>query len=250
MSNLLLLAIIAILAWYVAVPIMVRRTQRLAPKPLLRSILSDFAPPSVRATFDASAKSLESLGFLYCFDAVTYDEVSNMRIYMRGLVHRQQKIMALATALVAEEHQEQLLHAFLEMTSRFSDGTELCTYNSDLAGMPINNKRKICRGWQMIKEPKLLVRIHQFYLRKLVKKGGTPTLITEGEELSEVQNSLVTDLKEQEQMGGLFFDQDEQCYRPTWAGAFLSAWYAMWPMSFLRRFYHNQRARLWMRMYS
>ncbi len=231
---------------YILFPILIKRTQRFRKTPRLRLVLPEFLPSWAKKHFDSNHKDLLKDGFLPCFDAVSYDHAPQLQVYLRVYIERKQNIFAVSTVLLPNDETEKPLKIFLEFVSRFQDGSEINTNNIDLIGAPIEPPSKILHTFQFIRTPKVLLRLHKHFVTKF-KNRTAAILPNEGCELESFQHHMGQDLKSQEKMGGLIGSANDDFYSPTWAGAFLMAWYTMWPARFIRKFYKQHKAKIWLK---
>lgn len=232
---------------YVVLPIVIRNTQRFHLQPRLRQLFSSFYPDAIAQYFASLDQPLTTEGFRQAFEAVLTD-YPGLKLYMRFYVADQEKITALASVLIPEGSDPELPpKTMLELSSHFDNGTELCTNNRELSGAPIEPRSKTSRTFHPQTSPQALVQLHRHFSAHI---KALPQLPVAGTEFEFVKHCLRQELVAQEQIGGLVLDRQREQYRPTWAGAFLMAWYAMWPLTVLRRVYHRQKARLWLRQVS
>lgn len=246
MSTFFIFLVTLALLPYLLFPLVIRKTQRFKKSPSLRRVLPDFLPVSVKSFFHANHSVLLKEGFIQCFDAVSNDHAPHVRVFTRMYVEPKRSILALATALLPSEGPKTPLKTFIEFVSKFRDGTEINTNNCELVGAPIEPQKKITRTFQFVQAPQTLLHLHQYFLNKKTQ-SKVAIFPAKGEEFSSFEQSLRLDLEAQESIGGLSLDKTKTCYRPTWAGAVLMAWYTMWPFSFIRSFFRNRKARKWLR---
>lgn len=232
---------------FVILPVIVKHTQRFQLAPRLRRLFSDFYPSSIGAYFLLTDKALINEGFYSVFDAVS-TEYPGVRLYLRFYVADKEKFTALASAIISDQPMENPSpRTVLELNTYFDNGNEISTNNSGLAGAPLDPPQKISRTFQFESSTASLLKLHRFFSSQ---STAMPILPEKGAEFNFFKERLRNELSAQEQIGGLILDKEKGEYRPTWAGAFLMAWYTMWPISFLRRSYFRQRARRWLKQAS
>lgn len=246
MNEWLIVLAAVMLAPYVVVPILIRRSHSFSQKPQLRLMLDGFLSKSVQEYFLGQEQQLAPLGFNHRIDVMSRDYGPHMRVFVRLFVSTQQSIMAMSTALVPDGENDPI-KTFSEFSSRFSDGVEISTHNSDLMGAPIEHNQKIVSYFPGQACLKTLLGCHQGALKKrklLAVEARVPDV---GQEFSFLVQNFHDDILAQVDLGCLSYDKDAQCYRPTWAGAFLMGWYSMWPVSFIRLLLHKLRAKIILR---
>jgi len=229
---------------YLALPIVIKKTQRFQLKSQLRQLFGGVRRSDVGDYFSTIDKSLLDEGFRTAFDAVSND-YTGFTLYLRFYVSDQEKISAVASALLQDgEDSETNTKTMLEFNSFFSNGRELLTNNSQLPGAPLEPKNRKSRTFHFISNPLMLLGLHRHFIGYI---KAQPLLPESGAELEFFKNSLQKELAAQEAIGGLILDQQSGVYRPSWAGAFLMAWYSMWPLSFVRKILMKQKAKIWLR---
>lgn len=229
---------------YLLVPVLIRRNQFFALQPRLRAVLGSFLPQPVEAYFEECTSTLTNLGFESRIDAVSLDFGPNLRVFMRLFVETKNSIIAICSAILPDGKTEPIGN-FIEFSSRFADGHEISTHNSDLLGAPIEPRKKITTTLPKIDDIAILFAIHERSVHNMgVRRKKTNFLPVRGAELEYLIQSFRSDLSKQASLGCLMLDKTNNCYRPTWAGAFLMGWYSMWPIGPLMRVWQRFRARL------
>lgn len=228
---------------YIILPLLIKSTQRFKRIPQLRKLSSAFYPSSVNAFFETVDKDLSKEAFYVAFDAVS-TEYQGLKMFLRYYISEQEKIHALATALVADDEPQKSARTVIEFSSFFTDGSKVSTNNSDLPEVPLHPKFSTTRTLYFIRDAVSLLNAHRHYIARTKAIPFVPQI---GQEFDFFKERLIEELAEQEKIGGLLLDDEKREYRPTWAGAFLMAWYTMWPLSFIRRQYAKQKAKLSLR---
>lgn len=243
MNEILLLLLGFLLLPYLFVPIMIRRNQFFSEKPQLRPVITGFLPSSVEKYFVSAGENLKLLGFEHRVDAISLDYGPSLRVFIRFFVETRRSILATCTSILPDGAKTPVGN-FLEFNSRFSDGREVSTHNSDLFGAPIEPRQKTILALPFVKETAVLFGIHNQILDRLHLKEKKSLIPDAGAEFDFLVKSFKEDLIRQMNLGCLEFDQATNCYRPTWAGAFLMGWYSMWPITSIRRLLHRLKAKI------
>lgn len=249
MNDIFSILCVFILLPYVLVPMLIRRNQLFSLQPKLRQILGGILPNPVESYFNQITKELEPLGFDHKIDVVSLDYGPNMRVFMRFFVATKQSIMATCSSLLVDGA-DMPLRNFLEFNTRCIDGREISTHNSDLASAPIEHRQKMTSVLPFVKDANTLFLVHQKIVQKLDLNDQALLIPRAKEEFQYMVQSFKDDLSRQVALGCLQFDNRNNCYRPTWAGAFLMGWYSMWPISAVRRFIQKIRAKIRMRRFA
>jgi hypothetical protein len=246
MSEIVYYLLILLLLPYLLVPVLIRRNQYFSLKPNIRPVINGFLPVSVESYFDKIKNDLSGLGFDYRIDVISLDYGPNLRVFMRLYVAHKRSMIAIATSLLPDKEKNPIRN-FIEFNSYFSDGYEVSTHNSDLIGAPIEPRQKITSALPFVEDVNILFAFHERVVvrSKLInKKALTPT---NGSEFDLLVDNFKKDLSYQVSLGCLRLDKANNCYRPTWAGAFLMGWYSMWPLSLIRRLIQKIKAKIQVR---
>lgn len=232
-----------LLSAYILVPALIWRSQIFSAHPQLRVQTLAFLPEDVQRYFEELSEIFLARGFVFCFDAMTTDYSPSARVFIRMYKHPEQKMIALAMAIVPQGA-TRIHKKLIEMISHFSDGFEIVTHTSDLGGAPLEPKTKTVRCLPSQTPLPILITLHQKFS---FKPGKVPEIPKEGEEPAYLEAAFRRDLMQQAALGGLWEDEEEACFKPTWAGALIMSWYTLWPIGPLRRFLRMQKAKLWLR---
>lgn len=223
---------------YIAVPILIWRTQRFSPSFQLRLLQETFVPTAVVGEFQKMEGPLLKREFEKCFDAVSIDEFLGLKFYHRILMNRLLKTWAICTSICDPEG---ALHkSYLELKTQTPNNGSFSTHNSELIGAPIKSQKRKSMGFPVQTQPNVLLNIHLRHTTQILESAIEPK--AESAE-STFKGFLTQDHEEQVELGAIYFDEAEKMYRPTWAGAFLIGWYSMWPLTFIRRFFSALRVR-------
>lgn len=243
MNDLLSFFLCLLLLPYFLVPILIRRSQLFPLKPNMRKLLPAFLPKAVDEYFKETSDHLATFGFDYRIDTISLDYGPNLRVFMRMLVAEAKGVVAIVTSLLSDGERIPLRN-FIEFSSHFTNGHEISTHNSDLSGAPIEPTNRKSRTFPLVTDAKILFALHEYLVKKTVSSSSIPLLPHQGSEFEFLVNNFKRDLANQAKLGCLMLDKKHDCYRPTWAGAFLMGWYSMWPLSFIRRSLQKIRARI------
>ena len=246
MSSWLLLFFGILAIPYLVSPLFLFWTQRLDPSPRLRRQLPSFLAEGVAAHLDRIQEALIGEGFSSGTDVLWEEPLPNGLMTIRLQSQEAEGTVAISAVLTSTEAPDQPISHFVEFLSQWPDGKELSTHNSQVVGAPLQPAERTTVNLSFIEEPIALYRYHQAFAQRLnpVQVPVTPTV---GKEMEVLRESIERELDSQAELGGLHLDEDEGLYRPTWAGAFLMAWTALWPVTFIRRMLHRYRAKSWVR---
>jgi hypothetical protein len=246
MNGWLLLLVVVVLTPYVVVPLLIRRNHYFLLKPQIRPVVAGFLPAAVLVHFDHQTTELKTLGFEHRIDVVSLDYGPHLKVFLRFYVAIEKSMMAVCTALMPEGASEPI-KTFIEFSSRFIDGQEVATHNSDLMGAPIEHQKKHVAYFPSIANMKILLDCHEHAINQLGLSQQPKAIPDDGQELAFIVQNFQDDLKAQVHLGCLEFDTNQSSYRPTWAGAFLMGWYSMWPISSIRLLLYKLKARVTLR---
>lgn len=242
MSDFYSLLLVLICLPYALVPFFVYKTQRFPLKFRLREHSEHFLPKSVRDSTHKRATKIHELGFLKSINFSISDLLPGVETYVQTFVNQTKGIMALNTVMVAGG---KIIRQSFEFLSVLSDGREILTHNSDSIGAPIEPQHKISNFFPSSAKLSSMLLCHENVCRSLLKPSTKYEMPTEGLELDFLQKFFDRSLLAQEKIGGVVKDLEFGQYRPSLAGAFLMAWYGMWPFNTLRRLYGTFRSRRW-----
>lgn len=228
---------------FVAVPILVRITQRFSSDIPLRPMQESFLPGEVLTEFQNFRTSLSTYDFEQCFDALNVDDLLGLRFYHRVLMSRIEKTWAICIAVCDGEGQ--LQKKYVEFKTQFLNRNSFSTHNCDLIGAPIKSSQRKSLALPMETELDALLRIHLFHIKKENLENITSPIFENA--VATFKQFLTEDHEDQLALGAIYFDVPLKAYRPTWAGAILIAWYNMWPFTFIRRSFLALKMRLIMR---
>lgn len=113
--------------------------------------------------------------------------------------------------------------AYVEFTSRLSDGRRLLTNNSPILSVfpDVPGKSVIHLG--QVDDPARLYRIHHTLVERALPAAAEP-VPREGDQAARLARAMVQGVQEQLRTGYMRFDAEAREYRPTWKGAVLMSW--------------------------
>lgn len=243
MNDIFSVLIAVLLLPYLVVPILIRRNQSFAVRPQIRPVVGGFLPATIESYFEKATEELKPLGFEHRIDAISLDYGPNLRVFLRLFVATKKSVLAIATSLLPDGEKIPLRN-FIEFSSRFDEEKEVSTHNSELAGAPIEPAQKITTALPPATDALTLFVCHEQVLKRNKLDEVDAFVPKVGEELDLLIESFKKDLSYQCRLGSLTFDKANNCFRPTWAGAFLIGWYSMWPLSHIRRGFFRIKAKM------
>ena len=241
-SELFFMLLIVSLLPYIFIPILIRKKQVFPVRPRVRSISSEFLPKHVLKHFnkienEVLACGLKAKGYFF-----TQEFGEDIKVFMDFFVDESLRSTSLATCIIANDSQE-ILRNFFEINSYEKLGVEISTHNSSLGSAPIQDNSKIVYSFPPQSKLKKLLFFHGAVVKEKGLKVKNFALPFANDEASFISDSIARDLKRQESLGCLMLDENKEQFRPTWAGAFIMAWYSMWPMKHLRSYWVKIRAK-------
>jgi hypothetical protein len=231
---------------YLAVPLLLWRSQRFFPNPALTRHLPDFLPPPVQAYLDQVENDLAARGYESRADGLSRDHYPETDLFVRILINPESRTLATVTALLVHGENARVIQRFVEFFTRVEGGLELTTHNCDVLGAPIEWPHRKTLALEPKTETGQMVALHE---RAVMDQfGSTKRLLPPlGRELETVQETMHEELRQQVELGGLRLDEGDGLFRPTLAGAILMAWSSLWPVTAIRRALRRRRTRSWRR---
>jgi hypothetical protein len=212
---------------YTLGPILLRFKHSGAVNPTFNEVSEENA----RAWFPPNSfwtiSELEALGFSLVNHLTSATITKRVYSMMSLLVNRSSQTFAMVT--FARTLNPQALRAvnYIEFHSEFEDGSHLDTINSPSVALfyPVPNKRQV--RVPHLKDPSALYLVH---LHLMKQQSSAAVLPEPGNEKEYFIDSNKRSLAAQVETGYFFVDVKAQRYRPTWQGAFRSAYRLLWPM--------------------
>jgi len=237
---------------YVLVPLFIYKTQRFPLKPKIREQNDLFLPRSIKKLYSRSQQRLSELGYGLRSDFVVSDMAPGMKVFVRLYANQKSNTAFQFSAIVADALPGKIFKHYMEVISKYDNGSEFITHNSDWGGLPIESKTRKINLFLNINAPAKLISLHERFLRKQLRNKKNKYLQikpapSESESLDYVEASILEAFVEQEKMGGIVRDKKSGQYKPSLAGAFLMAWYTMWPVSFFVKIKSIIKTKIWLR---
>jgi len=225
---------------YVIVPIFLKLRPAFLMSPKIRKLFKEYTPSIVRAEYANYDEKLIELGFEYSFDCIVEDYIPYAHIYMRYYLLAAHRTYAVSYSVTIEQEELQPVNSALFFCSYCKDGMEKMTLTCDALMVPIKPEY---RSIQMVFDDQNLEAVLKAHLKFLTKAPlCEPILIPMDKEHEFIANLLQKELNAHTANGGLSLNPSKKVYQMTWAGAFLFAWYSMWPISLIRRAYQKIKA--------
>ncbi len=228
---------------YVLGPVLIRYTQTMKATPTLVTFNPEVqpAPPAVQSFLDTTEAELWDCGFEAVAHVALPDMVPNVKSIIVVMVSPESDDAAMAAAMFPTGAGAPMRKFHVEFSTDFADGFEVSTMNSTEESVfrPLPHKRLL--QCDFIRDPVHLWRIHE----RAVKEFGTgpkKPLPQEDAVTERFRASLLKEFTDQVSVGWLYFDEENDVFRPTWKGACLMTWKLCWPVSWLRRMQRRKRA--------
>jgi hypothetical protein len=234
---------------YLLGPIVIRFTLRQAAEPKLDPFDANdpHLPPEVARHFRRVAEALGPLGFDVVQALALPDQTPRVKAVVLLLANRAGADAALATVMYADTPEGTTLQtAYVEIVTRFRDGSVVQTNNSEVLSAFPKGPEKISTQFPTVRAADRLYRLH----RALVERHGSPAgkilrldADFKGDAVAYVTAAIVEELEEQIGTGFMYPSDDRTVYRPTWKGAWLMTWGQLWPFKAIRRQRRDHKAR-------
>lgn len=195
-------------------------------------------PPS----YAQSIALLEEFGFHAVAHLFNEKQNTTLRYVLTLFVNEAEKDMANMAHMLSEVPPiTRMVVNYVEFTTDFEDGSEVCTNNAKLpSGFVQVPEKKIFR-LPHVTDPKQLYAIH----RALLARGPSlrKRLPPAGGEVDDLIATMERDLAREAGFGRLKLDSSGMWYRPTMKGAILGSLKLNWPVGFLRRRIQRSRGK-------
>lgn len=246
---LLLIITVLFLFPYLGGPLMILTTMRIQAEPELVPFDSEdeLLPREVTNFFHRTVAALQPTGFEVVTGLALPSPVTNVKTLLLLLANR----LTGDSAMVAVIHGQtigpiQLKNPYVEIVSRFRDGTVLQTNNSqDFGAFPPRPGFQTFR-FPMVADADRLFRLHQGLVRR--HEGNTSGKILRldeefhGDAATYLTFAMAEEMTAARKAGYIYLGQDEINYRPTLKGAFLMTWQELWPFKAIRKLRRKQKA--------
>jgi hypothetical protein len=248
----LLVAVVGVFALlYVLFPVHVRFNMTQSPKPVFIAFdhQDPVLPKEVSKYFQQVVSALTPLGFEVVTGLALPRQISKVKSLQLFLVNRASKDVARANVVYAEIRGRTELNALtLMITSRFRNDTAVRTDNAVILPpypVPVRSSF-VWNQFPMVRQADRLYRLHQ----ALTKKHGSDSdkilsldEMYHGDAVVAATNAMMKDLEAQVNAGYLYLSPLDGLLHHTWKGAFLLVWGLLPPISFIRRWRRNLRAK-------
>jgi hypothetical protein len=234
---------------YLVGPVLIRVWLRQSAKPQLDPFDVDDPglPKLVAQYFAETTEALRPLGFEVRGGVSMPNQVPRVRALLVLLTNRAAREAALVTTMFAiQKDGPGLATAYVEVITRFRDGTLVQTNDSEVLGSFPPRPATTTTQFPNLDDPAQLVRLH----RALVERHGSdsPRVLRVDEEfggdpVTYLKASLAEELEGQLTTGYLHHPDGSEFFRPTWKGAFLMTWGQLWPIKGIRAARRARKAR-------
>jgi hypothetical protein len=249
LDNLLWILLAVMCIPYLAMPLLLWRSQHFFPAPTLTRHLPGFLPPPVKSHFDDLERAFADLGFEGRADGLSRDHFPDTDLYLRILVDEKKATVATVSALLSHGEGAQVFQRFVELMTRSETGLEVTTHNCDLLGTPVEWPKRISLALPPQTSAGDMAALHERATTEHIGSTGR-ILPTQGNELEAARQAMHDELRQQVELGGLRIDEEDGLFRPTLAGAVVMAWGSLWPVTMIRRALRRRRTRHWRRAMS
>lgn len=228
---------------YVLGPVLIRYTQSMRASPTLVTFDPEVqpAPPAVQQFLDSTEAELWDHGFESVAHVALPDVVPNVKSIIVVMVRPESDDAAMAATMFGTGAGANIRKFHVEFSTDFADGFEVATTNSTEESVfkPLPHKKVV--QCDFIRDPVHLWRVHE----RAVKEFGTGPKVpvpTQDEAVERLRASLRKEFTDQVAVGWLYFDEENDVFRPTWKGACLMTWKLCWPVGWIRRMRRRKRA--------
>jgi hypothetical protein len=215
-------------------PFVLYLVNRQAAKPHFQSFDLQNPPMPLPPSYTRSIALLEELGFHAVAHLFGIGQNRSVRYVLTLFVNQSDKDMANVVHMLSEVSSvTRTILNYVEFSTEFEDGSEVCTNNSKQPSGFLQVPEKLILRLPHITEPKRLYAVHRAALaqRSALNKRLPPA----GEEVSDLIASMERDLAREASFGRLKLDASGLWYRLTLKSAILYSLKFSWPMGFLRR---------------
>ena len=231
----LLLKIYAVL--FILGPITLRATFRYKAKVNPQMTTEQALPDDVRNFMITRLPGITALGF----QPVGYLDVGglapNTQAYMALLSNAQTSEWADISVVKAPTK----MRGYIEFITRCSDDSQVDTNTNSTAPVLFPSPNYHVFRFPQIKDAFTLYRVHRMLVQEKIG-NSRPELPPQGQELNELKRRLERYGPRQQERGYMYLEADGQNFRLTWKGAFLGAWRSIWPISWVRGWWMQNRS--------
>jgi hypothetical protein len=222
-------ALVGFMVYVGALPLLIWKTFKQESEPTLQLIdpATCPLPPDVQQNFDRAEVELIPAGFEVTGTLFLPSSVPNVKPIVRLYVNRPQKDMAMVASIFTESQSAPQHHKYVEFCTRFADGLEINTGNTEVVGSFPPRPQVSTTHYPWIKSAAELYRVHQAVLR-LKAPGAAKALTFEreyhGDGAAYLAAGIKRELAEAANAGYVYLDSATGQYRATLKGAYLMTW--------------------------
>ncbi|HVK05882.1 MAG TPA: hypothetical protein VM490_20590 [Armatimonadaceae bacterium] len=234
MVPLLIVLAVLVVAAYVALPLVIKASQKMAMRPEFYTLTPEQLPPSLSEYVYGTAAALREHGFEPAAYLTMPNQVPNVRAYLILLMNREAGDKAMVTAMIGEQDGVPTsVTRYLEFSTRFSGGELFDTYNArTLSSFPPGPKT-LKTQVPSVEDPQALYRLHRWQMERS-GVAGEKSMPEPGQEVAYLTRAMQEDYEQQVRNGILARDDAAGVYRPTLGGAYRMTWGLMFPFNLLR----------------
>ena len=233
---------------YVLGPLLIRFTLRQSADPEVDTFDPDDPdlPDVVDRHFRKVTKTLRPLGFEVVEGLALPNQTPRVKALVLMYANRTEKDAAIAAVMYAKAPDgTKLQTAYVEIISRYRDGTLVQTNNSSQLGAFKARPGVTTTQFPTVRDAARLYRLHQALAEQ---HGGSRKSLRldeefHGDAVAYLTWALVDELDGQIDTGYMYLSPQERLYRPTWKGAFLMTWGQLWTFKAIRQQRRAARAR-------
>ncbi len=233
--------------YFLGSPLLIRLLQKQAARPELLPIEREAQglPAEVGEYFDAQARELSRLGFAFAGYYALLGQTPNVNVVLAVWENQAKRIGALGSVMYAEiAGRHELRVKYVEFCTRFPSDQTLDTNNSGTIGCyGAYPGRRICQ-FPFIADCAQLFRVHEALVSE--ERVNCEPAFRTGNAAQDLAEAMRREMTQQVETGYLYLDSSGQAYRPTLKGAYLMTWKLLWPVSTVRFWLANRRARQWL----
>lgn len=224
--------VLFLLARYVQVAYMLRKTQRVEVQPTIEIIDPSSVPTEVKAYFTQIVTQLEDEGFHVTASIGRPNAVTNARDYRVFLSHCAAGDRAVVAAIAINRDDEwRIARKYFGLSTRFESGEVFDTLNTPyFYTFPLGLKHTRTQLFT-IHDPRELYRIHRWLLKCHAINSAKTVYKKDDEIITRFVEITTGTQARQAQLGFYFKDKSGEFYEPTWKAAFLQALRMKLPIS-------------------
>lgn len=211
-------------------PVLVKFTQWVRTDPEISAVPPDELPPSCLEKISVYRKELEALGFVFTGYYDIADLMPNVRVSFALLRNTKRKTWAMVPVLKSKPLED----CYVEFSTEFSDGEELCTNNSSQLSAFIKTPGKKIFQFPKVGDPGTLIELHDC-LQDAHFRNKRVVMVGEDNALRYLKANITRDFIQQAELGFYYLDKDGEKFRLSWKGAVLMTWMLIFPINIIRK---------------